>query len=55
MISAVAQRIEDIQPKAKPMLCHGHLLSLLVKDATNTCQILSNIMNNANEVVKLVK
>lgn len=32
--SGVAKRIQDIQPKAKPTHCHGHSLSLSVKDAT---------------------
>ena len=53
--SGVAKRIEDIQPKAKPTHCHGHSLILVVKDATNTCQILSDVMNNVNEIAKLVK
>ena len=53
--SGVAKRIQDIQPKAKPTHCHGHSLSLGVKDATKNCQILSDAMNNTNEIVKLVK
>ncbi|CAB4016715.1 zinc finger MYM-type 1-like [Paramuricea clavata] len=40
---------------ALPTHCHSHSLSLGVKDATNNCQILSNTMNNTNEIVKLVK
>lgn len=53
--SGVAKRIEDIQPKAKPTHCHGHSLSLGVKDATKNCQMLSDTMIKTNEIVKLVK
>ena len=41
--SGVAKRIENIQPKAKATHCHGHSLSLVVKDATKNCQILSDV------------
>ena len=42
-------------PKANPTHCHGHSLSLGVKDATSSCKILSDTMNNTNEIVKLAK
>ena len=35
--------------------CHGHSLSLSVKDATKNCKILSDTMDNTNEIVKPVK
>ena len=53
--SGVAKRIQDIQPKALATHCHGHSLSLGVKYATKNCRILSDVMNNTNEIVKLVK
>ncbi|CAB4030796.1 zinc finger MYM-type 1-like [Paramuricea clavata] len=53
--SGVAKQIQECEAKALPTHCHGHSLSLGVKDATNNCQILSNTMNNTNEIVKLVK
>ena len=53
--SGVAKHIQECQPKAHPTHCHGHSLSLGVKDATKNCKILSDTMSNTNEVVKLVK
>ena len=53
--SGVAKHIQECQPKAHPTHCHGHSLSLGVKDATKNCKILSDAMSNTNEVVKLVK
>ena len=53
--SGVAKQILEIQPKALPTHCHGHSLSLGVKDATSSCKILSDTMNNTKEIVKLVK
>ena len=53
--SDVAKHIKECQPKAHPTHCHGHSLSLGVKDATKNCKILSDTMSNTNEVVKLVK
>ena len=32
--TGVANRIQDLQPKAYPTHCHGHSLSLSVKDIT---------------------
>ena len=34
--TGVAKRIQDLQPKAYPTHCHGHSLSLSVKDTTKT-------------------
>jgi hypothetical protein len=53
--SGVAKQIQECEAKALPTHCYGHSLSLGVKDATNNCQILSNTMNNTNEIVKLIK
>ena len=41
--SGVAKQIQECEPKALSTHCHGHSLSLSVKDATN------------HEIVKLVK
>ncbi|XP_028407434.1 zinc finger MYM-type protein 1-like [Dendronephthya gigantea] len=53
--SGVAKQIQECEPKALPTHCHGHSLSLSVKDATSHSKILSDTMNNTNEIVKLVK
>ena len=53
--SGVAKQIQDIQKKAHPTHCHAHSLSLRVKDATSHSKILSDTVNNTNEIVKLVK
>lgn len=53
--SGVAKRIQDLQPKAHATHCHGHSLSLSVKDTTNNCKLLSNTMDTAKEVVTLIK
>ena len=53
--SGVAKRIQDLQPKAYPTHCHGHSLSLSVKDTTKNCKLLSDTMDTAKEVVTLIK
>ena len=53
--SGVAKQIQECQPKAHITHCHGHFLGLSVKDATNNSKILSDNMNNTNEIVKLVR
>ena len=53
--SGVAKKIQECQPKAHATHCHGHALSLSVKDATNHSKILSDTMSNTSEVVKLIK
>ena len=47
--AGVAKRIQDLQLKAYPTHCHGHSLSLSVKDTTKNC------MDTAKEVVTLIK
>ena len=49
--SGVAKQIQECQPKAHITHCHGHCLSLSVKDATNNSKILSDTMSNTNEIV----
>ena len=53
--TGVAKRIQDLQPKAYPTYCHGHSLSLSVKDTTKNCKLLSETMDTAKEVVTLIR
>lgn len=53
--SGVAQQIKSLQPKAVETHCHGHSLSLSVKDATRESRLLSDVMAYAGEIVTLVK
>lgn len=53
--SGVATRILQIQPKAHPTHCHGHSLSLGIKDVTKASKILSNTMDTAKEITTLIK
>ena len=53
--TGVAKRIQDLQPKAYPTHCHGHSLSLSVKDTTKNCKLLSDTMDTAKEIVSLIK
>ena len=39
--TGVAKRISELQPKAFVTHCHGHSLSLSVKDTVKDCQLLS--------------
>ena len=38
-----------------PPHCHGHSLSLSVKDTTKNCKLLSDTMDKAKEIVSLIK
>ena len=49
--TGVAKRIQDLQPKAHPTHCHGHSLSLSVKDTTKNCKLLSDTMDTTKEIV----
>ena len=51
----VVKRIQDLQPKAYPTHCHGHSLSLSVKDTTKNRKLLSDTMETATEIVSLIK
>ena len=53
--TGVGKRIQDLQPKAYPTHCHGHSLSLSVKDTTENCKLLSGNMDTAKEIVSLIK
>ena len=53
--TGVAKRIQDVQPKAHPTHCHGHSLSLSVKDTVKNCKLLLNTMDTAKEIVTLIK
>ena len=53
--TGVAKRIEDLEPKAYPTRCHGHSISLSVKESTKNCKLLSDTMDTAKEIVSLIK
>jgi len=48
--SGVATQIQQEQPKAIITHCHGHSLSLAVKDLTSSCEVLSNTMGTVGEI-----
>ena len=45
--------IQDLQ-LTYPIHCHGHSLSLSVKDTTKNCKLLSDTMDKAKEIVSLI-
>lgn len=53
--TGVAKRIQEVQPKAHSTHCHGHSLSLSVKDTVKNCKLFLNTMDTAKEVVTLIK
>ena len=53
--TGVGKRIQDLQPKAYLTHCHGHSLSLSVKDTTKNCKLLSDTMDTAKGIVSLLK
>ena len=53
--TGVAKRIQEVQPNAHATHCHGHSLSLSVKDTVKNCTLLLNTMDTAKEVVTLIK
>ena len=53
--TGAAKRIRDLQPKAYPTHCHGHSISLSVKDTTKNCKLLSDTMDTVKEIVSLIK
>ena len=55
MLRGVATRIQELQPKAFITHCHGHSLSLSIKDVTRSCKVLSDMMDTSKEIVTLIK
>ena len=53
--SGVARQIKEEQPKAFETHCHGHTLSLSVKEATKSSTLLNDVMDTVAEVTILVK
>ena len=53
--SGVAQQILKEQPKALSIHCHGHSLSLSIKDANKQCKILNDAMGTVGEITVLIK
>ena len=54
-MSGVATQTQRDQPKAIVTHCHGHSLSLAIKDLTSSCEVLSNTMGTVGEICVLVK
>ena len=53
--TGVVKGIQDLQPKAYPTHCHGHSLSLSIKNTTKNCKLLSDTMDTAKEIVSIIK
>ena len=53
--SGDAAQLSSIQPKALVTHCHGHSLSLAVKDLTSECKVLADTMGTVGEICVLVK
>ena len=53
--SRVAMQIKELQPKACYNLCHGHPISLSVREVTKRSKVLENTMGVAEEIVVLIK
>ena len=53
--SGAAQQILKNQPKALVTHCHGHSLSLAIKDANKLCSILNEVMGSVGEIIVLIK
>ena len=52
--SGVAQQILKEQPKALSTHCHGHSLSLSIKNANKQCRILNDVMGTVGEITVLI-
>ena len=52
--SGIAAQIKLIQPKAVVNHCHGHSLSLSVKDVTNSSRLSGEVMDTMAEITTLV-
>jgi len=53
--TGVAKKIQSIQPNAFVTHCHGHSLSLGVKDMISKCKLVSDTLDTAKEIVTLIK
>ena len=53
--SGVSAQIKLIQPKAVVNHCHGHSLSLSVKDVTNSSRLSGDVIDTMTEITTLVK
>lgn len=53
--SGVAKQISELQPNVFVTHCHGHSLSLTVKDTVKDCQVPSHTLDTAKELVVLIK
>ena len=53
--SGVAKQIKEMQPKALETHCHGHTLSLSVKDMTKQCKLLNDVIGTIGEIYRAGK
>ena len=53
--SGVTKQILKEQPKALSTHCHGHSLSLSIKDTNKQCRILNDVMETVGEITVLIK
>ena len=51
----VATRMQELQQKAYPTHCHGHSLSLGVKDVVRSCKVLSDTIDTSKKLITLIK
>ena len=51
----VTAQIKRVQPKMMETHCHGHLLNLLVKDATKSNRLINHVLEIVVEIAKLIK
>ena len=49
--SGVAKQIKDAQPKALETHCHGHILSLSIKDTTRSTNLFNDVMGIVGETM----
>ena len=53
--SGVVMQIKELQPKAHYTHCHGHSISVSVKEVTKQSKVLGNTMGVAEELVVFIK
>ena len=53
--SGIAQQVLKDQPKSRVTHCHGHSLSLAIKDANKLCSILNEVMGSVGKIIVLIK
>ena len=51
--NGVAKQLQDEEPCALYLCCHGHTLNLAVGDAVNNCKVMKDALDVAFELSKL--